>query len=131
MPVSATESLDYRMSFHCFNAASLKCSLSGAHDSYTQLTAYATVVSSLGCSNRFSALTTNLLERRKQLDADEAEFIAPDVLEQESVVFQVFIGQVVLYLSYELLGQFRVRGLPALLLELSATSASTTKEDIK
>lgn len=78
-----------------------------------------------------SMLTTNLLERRQQLDADKAELIAPDVLEQEGVVLQVLIRQVVLNLSYELLGQFRVWGLPALLLQLSTTRASTTEEDRK
>lgn len=78
-----------------------------------------------------SPSTTNLLERRKQLDTDEAELIAPDVLEQEGIVLQVLIGHVVLDLSYELLGQFRVRGLPALLLQLAATRASTAEEDRK
>lgn len=76
-------------------------------------------------------LTTDLLERCKQLDADEAKLIAPDVLEQEGVVFQVLVGQVVLDLSYELLGKFSIRGLPALLLQLSTTRAGTTEEDRK
>lgn len=76
-------------------------------------------------------LTTDLLERREQLDADKAKLVAPDVLEQEGVVLQVLVGQVVFDLSYEFLGQFSVWGLPALLLQLSTTRASAAEKDRK
>lgn len=76
-----------------------------------------------------SVLTTNLLERRKQLDADKAKLIAPDMLEQKGIMLQVLIRQVVLNLSYELLGQFRVWRLPALLLQFSTACTSTTEEE--
>lgn len=76
-------------------------------------------------------LTTDLLERCEQLDADKAKLVAPDVLEQEGVVLQVLVGQVVFDLSYEFLGQFSVWGLPALLLQLSTTRASAAEKDRK
>jgi len=64
-----------------------------------------------------------LFERSEQLDADEAQFVASDVLEQEGVVLQVVVGEVVLDLSDQLLGELLIRGLPALLLQLPSTGA--------
>lgn len=66
-----------------------------------------------------------LFERSEQFDADESEFVASDVLEQEGVVLEVFIGQVVLDLGDQLLDELRIWGLPALLLQFTSTGPRT------
>lgn len=66
-----------------------------------------------------------LFERSEQLDADKPEFVASDMFEQEGVVLQVFIGQVVLDLSDQLLDELWIWGLPALLLQLPSTGPGT------
>lgn len=66
-----------------------------------------------------------LFERSEQFDADESEFVASDVLEQEGIMLEVFIGQVVLDLGDQLLDEFRIWRLPALLLQFTSTGPCT------
>lgn len=77
----------------------------------------------LALRNTNAAVASYLFKRREQLDADKTQFVASYVFEQEGIVLQVFIRQVVLYLGDQFLDEFRVRGLPALLLEFSSAGS--------